>query len=224
MGAVLLAGYAASGKERVRILDLHPTQFVVGMIVVHEHQAYFESLTEEELDGYLKQHPAEKSVRGPGGGIFITDRHNHTLAAWLAGADYAYVKIEHDWSNLNWRRFWKKMKQHGYLDLFDEHGVARVREDLPTRLPDLKDDIYRSLAGKVRDAGAYDKSSKPFAENEWARHFRRHIPIERVRENFSQCVVEAGRMAHFPRAEGNRGYQPPPRKCTRFYERAADLN
>jgi len=57
------------------------------------------------------------------------------------------------------------------------------------------DDVYRSLAGFVRDAGGYDKTPTAFAEFVWADYFRRNIPIEAVREDFQSAVRAALPMA-----------------------------
>ena len=62
---------------------------------------------------------------------------------------------------------------------------------IPDSLGKLLDDVYRSLAGYVRDAGGYDKTPTAFAEFVWADFFRRNIAIETVRADF-QTAVRAG--------------------------------
>ena len=69
------------------------------------------------------------------------------------------------------------------------------------------DDVYRSLAGFVRDSGGFVKTTVAFAEFIWADYFRRNIAIEDVREDFAAAVRHAKRLAKSPRAKRIPGYK-----------------
>jgi hypothetical protein len=73
----------------------------------------------------------------------------------------------------------------------DENGVRHYYSTIPDHLSKLEDDVYRSLAGYIRDAGGFDKTPTAFAEFIWADFFRRNVPIETVRSDF-QTAVQAG--------------------------------
>jgi hypothetical protein len=69
--------------------------------------------------------------------------------------------------------------------------VRHCYSSIPESLSKLVDDVYRSLAGYVRDEGGFDKTPTAFAEFIWADFFRRNIAIETVRSDF-QTAVHAG--------------------------------
>jgi hypothetical protein len=81
----------------------------------------------------------------------------------------------------------------------------------------LTDDPYRSLAGAVREAKAFDKSNKPFAEFLWANFFRglgpdgtRQRPPIHIgpgAEGFRRAVEEGKLWAHLPQASHLPGYK-----------------
>jgi hypothetical protein len=71
----------------------------------------------------------------------------------------------------------------------------------------LVDDVYRSLAAFVRNAGGYDKTAEPFAEFRWADFFRRMIAIEDVTANFNTAVETAIPLAHSQLAASLPGYR-----------------
>jgi hypothetical protein len=62
-------------------------------------------------------------------------------------------------------------------------------------LEKLVDDPYRSLAGYVRDAGAYEKTPTAFAEFVWADFFRRSIAVEDLKTDFHAAVQRAVTLA-----------------------------
>ena len=72
----------------------------------------------------------------------------------------------------------------------------------------MTDDIYRSLAGFVRDAGGFDKTDAAFVEFVWADFFRRNIAIEEVKADFRKAVRQGKRLAlssHAKRIPGFKG-------------------
>jgi hypothetical protein len=71
----------------------------------------------------------------------------------------------------------------------------------------LADDVYRSLAGYVRNAGGYDKSPLAFAEFVWADFFRRNIAIESVKADFHGAVLAGVTLAKGSRAKALPGFK-----------------
>jgi hypothetical protein len=71
----------------------------------------------------------------------------------------------------------------------------------------LLDDPYRSLAGYVRDAGAYEKTPTAFAEFLWADFFRPRILVGNTRPEFHQSVDSAVKLATSSEAAHLPGYK-----------------
>jgi hypothetical protein len=91
--------------------------------------------------------------------------------------------------------FWGEMDKRGWLHTYDAEGKFVGPEQLPRHLKDMADDAYRSLAGAVRDAGAYGKTDVPFAEFKWADFFRTRISRSLVSKDFDSASKQAIRLA-----------------------------
>ena len=78
---------------------------------------------------------------------------------------------------------------------------------IPRHLDKLLDDVYRSLAGYVRNAGGYEKTPTAFAEFVWADFFRRNIPLEDLKADFAAAVNTALPLALSELALGMPGYK-----------------
>ena len=179
-----------SKVQEAALKDLHPTQLTVGMIVVADKKKHLAALNAADRQAFLKAHPMP-AVIGPQGRLYITDHHHLGRAAYDAAVATAYFEVEEDLSKCGVDTFWKEMNDNRWVHPLDEHGVRHVYSQIPDNLGKLGDDIYRSLAGYVRDAGGYDKTPTAFAEFVWADFFRRNIAIETVRADF-QTAVRAG--------------------------------
>jgi hypothetical protein len=101
--------------------------------------------------------------------------------------------------------FWKEMDARALVHPLDQHGVRHGYDKIPHHLDDLVDDVYRSLAGFVREAG-YSKTPTPFAEFEWADFFRRLIPVEDVEADFDAAVKLGIQLAKSDKAKAMPGY------------------
>jgi hypothetical protein len=64
------------------------------------------------------------------------------------------------------------------------NGVRHCYSMIPDSLDKLVDDVYRSLAGYVRDADGFDKTAAAYTEFIWADFFRRNIAVETVKSDF----------------------------------------
>lgn len=192
--------------QQASIDSLHPTQLTVGMFEVKEKRKHLASLSSKEQEGFLAAHPMP-AVIGPGKKLYITDHHHLALAALEGGVKVACLEVEADLSSLGIDEFWVKMNESSWVHPLDQNGVRHRYVSLPDHLSQLIDDVYRSLAGFVRDAGGFEKTRTAFAEFIWADFFRRNISIEDVTANFEKAVHQAQHLARSPIAKGIPGFK-----------------
>ncbi len=191
--------------EESSLHQLHPTQLTVGMIVVKDKCAHLTALSPKHRGEFMREH-AMPAVKGPGGRLYVTDHHHLGRAALEAGVATAFFQIDGDLSDCSSDDFWKQMEKNQWVHPLDQNGVRHYYTHIPDQLGGLIDDVYRSVAGYVRDAGGYDKVPEAFAEFVWADFFRRSIAIELVRENFHEAVTHAMKLAKSHRARNIPGY------------------
>jgi hypothetical protein len=176
--------------QEASLKDLHPTQLTVGLIVVQDKRKHLAAMSQGDRQSFMKAHPMP-AVIGPQGKLYITDHHHLGRAALDAGLASAFFEVDADLSKCSLETFWKEMNESQWVHPLDDNGVRHLYSSIPDSLSKLVDDIYRSLAGYVRDAGGYDKTPTAFAEFIWADFFRRNIAVETVRADF-QTAVRAG--------------------------------
>jgi len=186
--------------------DLHPTQLTVGMLEVQDKKTHLDSLTSKGQQDFMQTHPIP-AVIGPGGKLYITDHHHLGRAALEAGVAKGFFLVEADLSSRSQDDFWKDMDRNLWVHPLDENGVRHYYSAIPQQLERLIDDVYRSLAGYVRNAGGFDKTPTAFAEFVWADFFRRSIPIEDVNADFHAAVRTAMPLAGSELAKGLPGYK-----------------
>jgi hypothetical protein len=187
------------------IKQLAPTQLTVGMIEVNDKKAALLALNAQDQSAFMAAHPIP-AITGPQGRLYITDHHHLARAALEAGVETGICVIEADLSSYDVAKFWDEMNDNLWVHPLDEHGVRHLYEALPDHLEALVDDIYRSLAGYVRDAGGYEKTPTAFAEFVWADYFRRSLAVETVKANFRAAVQAAIPLAKSRLAKGLPGY------------------
>ena len=181
--------------QEASLRDLHPTQLTVGMIVVQDKKKHLESLSPADRQSFMKDHPMP-AVIGPQATLYITDHHHLGRAAFEAKVTSGFFLVEADLSKCTPEAFWKEMNENQWVHPLDENGVRHYYAAIPDRLNKLVDDIYRSLAGYVRDAAGFEKTPTAFAEFIWADFFRRNVPIETVRSDFQTAVRAGLSLAH----------------------------
>jgi hypothetical protein len=98
------------------------------------------------------------------------------------------------------------MNRNSWVHPLDRNGVRHSYSFIPKRLKMLEDDVYRSIAGLVRDAGGFKKTGAAFVEFIWADFFRRNVAIEEVIGDFSAALRQAKRLAKSPLAKRIPGY------------------
>jgi len=99
-----------------------------------------------------------------------------------------------------------EMDARHWVHPIDTEGRRHGVDALPKHVKGLVDDPYRSLAGYVRDAGAYVKTETAFAEFLWADFFRHRMSIGPGPEAFEAAVREPLPLAHSPAARHQPGF------------------
>jgi len=100
-----------------------------------------------------------------------------------------------DFSMLDESMFWRIMEFHQWVHPFNELGKRVPFSKIPTSVPKLKDDPYRSLAGCIRVKGGFAKDTTPFSEFLWADYFRTRISLSLIKKQFDQALIEGMQMA-----------------------------
>ncbi len=189
--------------QDAKILDLQPTQFVVGMREVKAKIEKLESLSSHKLDKYLEEHPIPV-VFSPSQGLYIIDHHHLAYAGWKTGLKSLPLEMKADLSHLTPQDFWDRLRQEGWLYLYDQ-GDLRAPEELPKDVRGLKDDPYRSVAWQVRERGGFEKTV-PFTEMFWANFFRKRLKTDPAKD-FEGAVQEGLTLALSPLAQDLPGYR-----------------
>jgi hypothetical protein len=194
-----------SKLKRAPIQSLYPTQLTVGMLEVEVKRKRLIELSPEQREAFLEAHPMPVVI-GPAYRLYITDHHHLARAALEARVKEACFSVEADFSSMRPDKFWLEMNKRSWVHPLDENGVRHSYSFLPESLKKLVDDVYRSLAGFVRDAGGFRKTDAAFVEFVWADFFRRNIAIEEVTSDFRGAVRHAKRLAQSPLAKRIPGY------------------
>lgn len=189
-----------------KIHELRPTQLTIGMIEVQDKATHLASLTKHGQRSFMESHPIP-AVLGPEEKLYITDHHHLGRAALEAGVETGFFIVEADFSGYVMERFWQEMDRNKWVHPLDENGVRHVYALIPHHLERLVDDVYRSLAGYVRETGGYEKTPTAFAEFIWADFFRRSIAVEEIRRDFAATVPRAKALALSGEAKRLPGYK-----------------
>jgi hypothetical protein len=192
--------------QHAPLISLCPTQLTVGFLEVDAKKKKLQTLSPKDQTEFLAAHPMPV-VLGPGQRMYITDHHHLARAAYDLKIPQACFEVEGDLSTLAQDIFWIHMDKESWVHPLDQHGVRHRYESIPKTLDKLVDDVYRSVAGFVRDAGGYDKTHTAFAEFIWADFFRRNIAIEDVLENFAGAVKQGQLLARSPIAKRIPGFK-----------------
>ena len=192
-----LARRADPAKVTVVSFDLiRPSQGAVGMREVATKVAEVRDLARkpDKLGKFLLKE-ALPVVRGPGGALHLIDHHHLGRALWDTGRREVHVETMADLSMLAPAAFWPEMDKRGWLHAYDARGIAIEPSKLPQHVKDLGDDVYRSLAGAIRQRGAFTKTVTPFSEFRWADFLRSRIPLSAVERDFEGAVKQASTLA-----------------------------
>jgi hypothetical protein len=192
--------------HEVQLHKLRPTQITIGLIEVRVKRQELEALSTHQQRDFLAEHEIP-AVFGPEDHVFITDHHHLARAALEAGIQSGVFLIEADMAQLEPGAFWRAMGAQRWAHPIDEHGERQPFTAIPKHLEELRDDVYRSLAGFVRSAGGYDKTPTAFAEFAWADFFRHRIAVGPRPEDFKHAVDAALALARSAAARDLPGYR-----------------
>ena len=178
----------------VAIADLRPTQMTVGMREVAAKRIQWNEHDAEGGAAFLGKHMIPV-VLGPKKRHYVTDHHHLARALHEEGVEKVLVTVIADLSKLDKDAFWFFLDNRGLMHPFDENGERREYSDIPTRIENLVDDPYRSLAGELRLAGGYAKDTTPFSEFLWADFLRRRISKKDMSKDFDAALKDALALA-----------------------------
>ena len=177
---------------------LRPLQGAVGMEEVKKKAKDIKNKEKTRLD--LAYDPI-KIVRGPNGLLYVTD-HHHGARAWLEERQtMGTCQIQSDTISTDPTQFWVDLKDKKLVRLADENGNPITEAQLPTKLRDLPDDPYRTLAWRVRKSDGFCRAlmteNKEFAEFQWADWFRKRpeLPYANVKDWAKNMLPKALRLA-----------------------------
>lgn len=207
MSLTVSLSFAESSTELIRenVMNLRPTQVAVGMASVKLKTENLAKMTTEARINYLQKHPVPVVV-GPDGGFYLIDHHHMSRALLESGHRYLFIQIVADWSQMNPTEFWGEMEKKGYTWLYDQNGNKLKPSQLPRTIINLQDDPYRSLAYFAREAGAYNKTTTPFAEFFWAAFYKKHIALSEL-SNWKKATAKAVQLSQSPEAAQLPGYK-----------------
>jgi hypothetical protein len=196
-------------KNSIPILSLKPTQFAVGMLEVDEKILELKKLSRKKLKALVKSTPIPVVI-SPHEEYYVVDHHHFLCVCYhLDIKDVQYeVVANHAKSKMTFSQFWRWMLNKKRMYPFCQFGEGpRKALYLPRDIRGLADDPYRSLAWYVRKAGAFDNSTRNFAEFQWANFFRKRGLLDRhgTRE-FAAALKKAVALAQTPAAKDLPGF------------------
>lgn len=191
--------------KKIEILDLRPTQFVLGMKEITNKVEKIFHLKPGDWKKYRDDHEIPV-VLGPQSQIYMIDHHHFARACWELGIEDFKIKVIKNLSALKEQAFWNFMIKNDWTYLHDQFGLGpHSPAALPIDISCLADDPYRSLAWAVIDRGGFSKVDVPFFEFKWAAFYRQNLGLSlHSKSDFKQAVRAAMKLsrskdaAHLP--------------------------
>ena len=189
------------------LLELSPTQFVLGMKEIEYKVRKIKSLSPKDLQKYCNEHVIPL-ILAPHDQIFLIDHHHFARACWETNVDQYSVKVLKDLRDLKPKAFWNFMVKNNWTYLHDQFGMGpHSPYSLPADIRGLADDPYRSLAWAVLDQGGFKKMNVPFFEFQWAAFYRQNMDIiVRSKSDFKDAIKEAMKLSKSPDASHLPGF------------------
>ncbi len=185
---------------------LRPTQMTLGYDLVARKRRRWRSYNGAQRRVTLRAHPLQVVI-DPDGAPWMIDRHHLVRALHEEGVARIPARILRLPRRMAGMPFPYALQALGWLHPFDAGGRLRTPDELPHHIGALVDDPYRSLAGRLRDAGGYTKAGAPFAEFRWADFLRCHLPPERLAADPQAALREALWLARSPAAADLPGWR-----------------
>ena len=196
-------------KKTIRVLDLRPTQFAVGMLEVDEKIKLVREFGKKKRRRFVEETPVPV-IRGHDGSLYVVDRHHFLCVCYHLRIKKVRIQLLKDFSNrpTSYLKFWAWMRRNRKSYPFCQFGEGPRKEFyLPKDVRGLADDPYRSLAWFVRKAGAFKNSEKNFAEFTWANFFREKKLLDRDGlRGIEKAMRAAVALAQSPEAAKLPGY------------------
>ena len=193
---------------KLKVLELKPTQFAVGMREVEKRAAKLRGHSGSTRHDYLQGHPVPVVVAA-GARYYMVDRHHLARACWELGIEEVHAEIRADLSKHAPADFWDVMGKSHWSRLYDQFGKGPHDPLLlPENVRGLADDRYRSLAWEVRRQGGFAKSEELFAEFKWAEYFRPKVAVGPGDSGFEAALKEAMALCHRPECRRLPGFIP----------------
>jgi hypothetical protein len=189
------------------LLDLRPTQFVLGMKEIEAKAVHLSKLSPKDLTVYCNDHVIPV-VLGPQNQSYLIDHHHFARACWEQRVEQYSVKVVKDLSHKNEQDFWNIMIKQGWCYLNDQFGMGpHPPAALPSDVRCLADDPYRSLVYEVIHAGYIKKDKVPFFEFQWAAFFRLNLDARlHSKSNFKNAIKLAIKLSRSKAARNFPGY------------------
>jgi hypothetical protein len=181
----------------IPIEDLRPTQITVGMREVRAKQKGWQQQSAKKKADFLSRHMIPV-IRGPKDRFYVIDHHHLSLALHHEGVRSVLIIVVADLRVLTIDQFWVFLDHRTWVHPYDAAGRRCGFDKIPRRIPDLKDDPFRSLAGELRHAGGFAKDTTPFSEFLWADFLRRHITASAIKNDFPRALKRAIKLAKGP--------------------------
>lgn len=194
---------------KVKVLNLRPTQFAVGMLEVDEKIKEVSTYSEKQLKKYIKCNVVPV-VRGHDEELYVVDKHHFLTVCYNLGIKKVHVDIIKDMKdeNMSYEEFWEWMVDNRNSYPYCQFGEGpREALYLPHDVRGLADDPYRSIAWFVRKAGAYENSNRNFSEFQWANFFRSKKLLQKHgKKGLPEALVEAVKLAQSDEARELPGF------------------
>ena len=192
------------------ILELRPTQFVLGLKEIESKIQYIRAMDSKELKAYCDDHVIPV-ILGPKGQTYMIDHHHFARACWETETEIFSIKVVKDLSKLSESAFWNEMVSRGWTYLHDQFGLGpHSPHALPGDVRGMADDPYRSLAWALRELGYIKKNDTPFFEFQWAAYFRLNLETRLYsKSDFKDAIKQAKKLAHAKPAKVIPGYTGP---------------
>lgn len=185
--------------QDIALKDLRPTQLTFGQREVDAKRREWADLPTKRRQHEMSEQlfPA---VKGPKDRFYILDHHHLALALLHEGVKNVRVGLVTDLSHLPLDDFWVYLDHRSWVHCYDEKGMRQSFDLVPKAFDQLRDDPFRSLAASVQELGGFAKPGEPFLEFLWANHFRRHIPLKDLEENFEKAMGQGLKLARLPQS------------------------
>lgn len=193
--------------KQPNILELRPTQFVLGTKEIESKISKMTKFNKKELQTYCDEHKIPVIV-GPKKEFYMIDHHHFARACWETKVDLYTLKVITDLSHKKEDDFWNIMVSKGWVYLHDQFGMGPHSPlALPADIRCLADDPFRSLAWALIDIGFIKKQTIPFFEFAWAAFFRRNLDVPlHSKSNFKTAITLAKKLARSDAAKDLPGF------------------